>query len=124
MKNQQGVSMKTIVLSFAIAAGIATTLLAQRVEPISATSTASPVKFDRLDVAHGSLVVFGARDVWAPVMGIGEARANSLQITGKLQVFAVSGGEPTRVNFVCATAKGIIFGSATPCDQVTLAREE
>ena len=55
--------MKTIVLSFAIAAGIATTLLAQRVEPILATSTASPVKFDRLDVAHGSLVsVMGSSD--------------------------------------------------------------
>lgn len=112
--------MKAVFLSIVAFAAVATTLGAQRVEPIIPGSGASPVKFSTLDVANGSLVVFGPSDVWAPAMGIGTLNTRVLQVSQRIQVFATSGGTGAAGRFVCATKAGFLFGSEVPCTDVQL----
>lgn len=89
-----------------------------RVEPIRAQSGPSPVRFDRLDVADGSFAVFNRDDVYARHMGISDLGAERVQVTERLQVLPLSGGDPTRARFACVTAEGVMFGSEISCDRV------
>jgi hypothetical protein len=91
-----------------------------RIEPIRAQQ-AGPVRFASLDVADGTFAVFGRDDAFARHLGVSDFIADQVQISGRLQVFAVSGGDPTRANFVCSTADGVLFGSVVPCSDVRLA---
>mgnify|MGYP007005603592 CR=1 FL=1 len=79
------------------------------------------MKFPTLDVADGTFAVFGHDDAFARTLGVADFIANRVQITDRVQVFAVSGGDPTRANYVCATAEGVLFGSAVPCGEVRIA---
>lgn len=90
-----------------------------RVEPIRAQD-AGPARFSSLDVAEGSFVVFGRDDVYARHLGISDVIAEHAQVTERLQVLPLSGGDPTRAQFVCATSEGVLFGSAVPCGDVRL----
>lgn len=109
-------SMAAFLLAFALSVSAQ-----QRVEPIVA-GVGSPA-FATLDVANGTFSVFGPDDAFARSLSVREFRANQSQLTGRVQVFAVSGGDATRANYVCATSAGVLFGSGVPCGDVRFAAE-
>lgn len=119
-----------LIPRFATAVGVSLVLaggLVQaqtRVEPIRAQSGPSLARFSTIDVAEGSFVVYGRHDVYAPHMGISDIVTERAQVTERLQVFPLSGGDPTRAHFVCATHEGVLFGADVPCDQVRLSPAE
>lgn len=94
-----------------------------RAEPIRAQSGPSPARFASLDVADGSFAVFGIDDVYARHLGVSDMGVERLQVTERVQILPVSGGDPTRAQYVCATHEGVLFGSPVPCGDVRLQPE-